>query len=130
MWAIDNPELFANILKAIAAVADFMIDMFIKVVDIFAGIVDFGYGLVDGFREWVGGTFGEDVGEQLDKIAPAILAFLNIAAIVGTALLALAGRRPPRGPKNKKRPKKPGARPDPDINPRKRGGVTLSLIHI
>ena len=65
MWAIDNPELFANILKAIAAVADFMIDMFIKVVDIFAGIVDFGYGLVDGFRDWVGGTFGEDVGKEL-----------------------------------------------------------------
>ena len=95
MWAIDNPELFANILKAIAAVADFMIDMFIKVVDIFAGIIDFGYGLVDGFRDWVEGTFGEDVAEKLDEMAPAILGFLNIAAVVGAALLALAKRKVP-----------------------------------
>ena len=43
------------------------IDVFNKVVDIFAGIVDFGYGLVDGFRDWVEGTFGEDVAEKLDE---------------------------------------------------------------
>ena len=123
MWAIDNPKLFGNILKAIAAVADFMIDMFIKVVDIFAGIIDFGYGLVDGFRDWVEGTFGEDVAEKLDEMAPAILGFLNIAAVVGTALLALAKRKVP-DPKGKK--KKPKAGPDPDVNPRKRRGVTTS----
>ena len=123
MWAIDNPKLFGNILKAIAAVADFMIDMFIKVVDIFAGIIDFGYGLVDGFRDWVSGTFGEDVAKELDKLAPTILGFLNIAAIVGTALLALAKRKVPDAKGKKKKPK---AGPDPDVNPRKRKGVTTS----
>ena len=123
MWAIDNPKLFGNILKAIAAVADFMIDMFIKVVDIFAGIIDFGYGLVDGFRDWVEGTFGEDVAEKLDEMAPAILGFLNIAAVVGAALLALAKRKVPDAKGKKKKPK---AGPDPDVNPRKRGGVTTS----
>ena len=123
MWAIDNPKLFGNILKAIAAVADFMIDMFIKVVDIFAGIIDFGYGLVDGFRDWVEGTFGEDVAEKLDEMAPAILGFLNIAAVVGAALIALAKRKVPDAKGKKKKPK---AGPDPDVNPRKRKGVTTS----
>ncbi len=123
MWAIDNPKLFGNILKAIAAVADFAIDVFIKVVDIFAGIIDFGYGLVDGFRDWVSGTFGEDVAEKLDEMAPAILGFLNIAAIVGTALLALAKRKVPDAKGKRTKPK---AGPDPDVNTRKRGGVTTS----
>jgi spore germination cell wall hydrolase CwlJ-like protein len=128
MWAVDNPELFENILKTLATVADFIVDSFIKIVDIFAGLIDFGYDLVDGFKDWVEGTFGEDVAKQLDKLGPVILGFLNAAVAVATALLLLGKKKPPKVPdaKNKKKPRKPGQGPDPDINARKRPGITKS----
>ena len=128
MWAVDNPELFENILKTLATVADFIVDSFIKIVDIFAGLIDFGYDLVDGFKDWVKGTFGEDVAKQLDKLGPVILGFLNAAVAVATALLLLGKKKPRKIPdaKNKKKPRKPGQGPDPDINARKRPGITKS----
>ena len=128
MWAIDNPEAFANILKGFAAVAEFITDAFIKIVDIFAGLIEFGYDLVDGFNDWVEGTFGEDVAKVLDDLGPTILAFLNAAFAVGGALLALKALKPKpkRKPDAPKKPRKPGQGPDPDVNLRKRGGVTTS----
>tara|TARA_R110002020_G_scaffold348106_1_gene561777 strand:- start:18986 stop:21790 length:2805 start_codon:yes stop_codon:yes gene_type:complete len=128
MWAIDNPEAFANTLKGLAATADFIVDAFITIVDIFAGLIEFGYDLVDGFNDWIEGTFGEDVAKVMDDLGPTVLAFLNAALAVGTALLALKALKPkpkPDPPKVKK-PRKPGDGPDPDINARKRGGVTTS----
>lgn len=133
MWAIDNPELFANILKGLAAAAEFITDAFIKIVDIFAGLIEFGYGLVDGFNDWIEGTFGKDVAKVLDDLGPTILAFLNAAFAVGTALLALKALKPKdqdndkgKKAKGKTRPRTPGQGPDPDINLRKRGGITIS----
>lgn len=128
MWAIDNPEAFANILKGLAAVAEFITDAFIKIVDIFAGLIEFGYDLVDGFNDWVEGTFGEDVAKVLDDLGPTVLAFLNAAFAVGGALLALKALKPKPKPKPDapKKPRKPGQGPDPDVNLRKRGGVTTS----
>lgn len=128
MWAIDNPEAFANILKGFAATAEFITDAFIKIVDIFAGLIEFGYDLVGGFNDWVEGTFGEDVAKVLDDLGPTILAFLNAAFAVGGALLALKALKPkpkPDPPKVKK-PRKPGEGPNPDVNTRRRGGVTTS----
>jgi len=128
MWAIDNPETFINIIKGFAAVAEFITDAFITIVDIFAGLIEFGYDLVDGFNDWIEGTFGEDVAKVLDDLGPTILAFLNAALAVGGALLALKALKPKPKPKPDapKKPRKPGQGPDPDVNLRKRGGVTTS----
>ena len=126
MWAIDNPETFINIIKGFAAVAEFITDAFITIVDIFAGLIEFGYDLVDGFNDWIEGTFGEDVAKVMDDLGPTVLAFLNAALAVGTALLALKALKPKPKPDAPKKPRKPGQGPDPDVNLRKRGGVTTS----
>ena len=108
MWAVDNPEIFANIINGIAKAMDGITDIFIGVIDFTGTIINETYKLVDGFKDWVDGNLGTDVSSMLNDLGPKILNFLNATLIVGGLLIERAlsdlGEKPDQ-------PGKPGTKP-------------------
>jgi len=92
MWAIDNPEAFAAIIKGIAATMEVITDIFIGTVDFLATLVNEGYKLVDGFDDWKDTNLGEDVSATLDNIGSKFVDFLNASLIVGGLLMTLGNQ--------------------------------------
>ena len=90
MWAVDNPKLFATILKTLKVIGDVVANVTIAVLDIFAGVVDFGYTLVEGLEWLVGKTLGDDAAKKLEEWIPNITGFLNGAIILGQVMVAKA----------------------------------------
>ena len=90
MWAVDNPEIFANIINGIAKAMDIATDIFIGVVDFTGTIINGAYKIIDGFSDWVDGNLGEDVSSMLNDLGPKILNFLNASLIVGGLLIERA----------------------------------------
>lgn len=90
MWAVDNPEIFANIINGISAAMDGITDIFIGVIDFTSSIINEAYKLVDGFGDWVDGSLGEDVSSMLNDLGPKVLDFLNASLIVGGLLIERA----------------------------------------
>ena len=88
MWAVDNPEKFLGILKALIGIVDVVSNVILGALDIFGGIVKFGYDLVDGFGDWVESTLGEDAAAKLDEWGPKITGFLNGAIILAQVMIA------------------------------------------
>ena len=90
MWAIDNPEVFANIINGISKGMDVATDAFIGIIDFTGTIINESYKIVDGFSDWVDTNLGEDVSSMLNDLGPKILNFLNASIIVGGILIAVS----------------------------------------
>ena len=93
LWAIDNPEMFASIVKGIQKIANVAVDIFIGAIDILAGVLTFGYDLVNGFEDWTTNDDAQKAANKFGNWAPAITAFLNTAILLGGALADEAIRK-------------------------------------
>ena len=92
MWAIDNPEAFAAIIKGIAATMEVITDIFIGTIDFLGTVINEGYKLVDGFDDWKDTNLGDDVSATLDDIGSKFVDFLNASLIVGGLLMTLGNQ--------------------------------------
>ena len=93
LWAIDNPEMFASIVKGIQKIANVAVDIFIGAIDILSGVLTFGYDLVNGFEDWTTNDDAQKAANKFGNWAPAITAFLNTAILLGGALADEAIRK-------------------------------------
>ncbi len=89
MWAIDNPEVFAAIIKGIAATMEVITDIFIGTIDFLGTVINEGYKLVDGFDDWKDTNLGDDVSATLDDIGSKFVDFMNASLFFGNRHISI-----------------------------------------
>ena len=84
---IDYIPQLTDFVKGLAGIADFIINVGGLIFNGLVTLVDWGYRLYDGFRGFVGDTFGEEGLRKFDELSKNLNTFLNAAVIAGLAFL-------------------------------------------
>ena len=98
------PQL-VQILKPVAAIAEFFIKVGGLILEGLITFVDWGYKAYDWTRGKIGDTFGPEGVAKFDSFASGLNKFMNLVITVGMTAaaigMAMAGQRDPKGPKPK-----------------------------
>lgn len=84
---VDYLPQLEGFVNGLAATAEFILNVGGAILDGLVTFIDWGYRLYDGFRGFVGDTFGEEGLKKFDLLASNLNTFLNASLIAGLAIL-------------------------------------------
>jgi uncharacterized protein YqgC (DUF456 family) len=84
---VDYLPQLEGFVNGLAATTEFILDVGGTILNGLITFIDWGYRLYDGFRGFVGDTFGEEGLRKFDQLSSNLNTFLNASLIAGLAIL-------------------------------------------